>query len=131
MKTSILFKAFSLASAVTISSFGMCLMNQEFVSAAEIKPEGWCVHSGARIVYGNFDGKGGIDALCYDRAGSKWINYANGERWYTKSSWCTHSGSYIAVLQMTSKNRTADLLCRDVQGGRWTVNATEKGTFNF
>lgn len=130
MKTSKFFKVLSLASAVTISSFGICLMNQKSASAVDVTPTGWCEHSGAYIVTGNFDGKGGKDALCADSAGSKWINYANGKRWYTKSSWCTHPGSRI-VARKENSDKYVDLNCRDSNGRIWVLYANSDGKFNF
>lgn len=131
MKTSKLFKAFSLASAVTISLFSMNLINQELASAVDVTPPDWCIHSGARIVLGNFDGKGGRDALCYDKAGSKWFNYANGKKWYVKTSWCTHKGSYIQAVRYNSSDNYYDLVCRDNKGGFWVTYALSNGHFLF
>lgn len=130
MKTSKLFKALSLASAITISSFGMWLMKQGSASAVDVTPTGWCEHSGAYTVLGNFDGIGGKDALCADSAGSKWINYANGKRWYKKTSWCTHNGARI-VARNENGDKRIDLVCRDTQGRYWIAYANKEGKFNF
>ncbi|MDF5738006.1 MULTISPECIES: hypothetical protein [unclassified Nostoc] len=130
MKTSKLFKAFSLASTVAISAFSICLTNQKSLADVNVTPPGWCVHAGARIVFGKFDADEGIDALCYDKAGSKWINYSDGEHFYAKTNWCTHEGSYImAVKQNYDVNY--DLICIDRNRGFWVINANPNGTFNF
>lgn len=130
MRTSKLFKALSLASAVTISSFGIWLTNQEYAFAVNVTPNGWCEHDGARYVIGNFDGKGGKDALCYDRAGSKWINFYSGRKWYTKSSWCTHTGSRIITRNENGDNRI-DIVCIDNANHFFKLFAKPDGTFNF
>ncbi|MEH2211020.1 hypothetical protein [Nostoc sp.] len=131
MNTFKLFKAFSLASAVTISLFSMNLMNQKSASAVDVTPNGWCIHSGSYIVFGNFDGKGGRDALCADDQGSKWINYANGKRWYTKTSWCTHPGSRIKAIRLNNDNRY-DLECQNRDGSVvQRREALPNGRFNF
>jgi len=79
---------------------------------------------------GNFDGVGKRDALCADIAGSKWINYDSGKKWYKKSSWCTHPGSRIYAVKL-NKDKRVDLRCRDSRGGDWKKWATEFGEFNF
>lgn len=98
-------------------------------SAHDVTPKGWCTHSGSYIVLGNFDGKGGRDALCADSAGAKWINYENGKKWDTKSPWCTHSGARIYAVHL-DKNKKQDLQCRDNKGGKWNL-ISQNGRFKW
>ncbi len=130
MKTSKLFKAFGLATAVTISSFGMWLVNQGSASAVDITPKGWCVHAGSYIVYGDFDNDNRRDALCADHGKGKWINYGDGRQWYTQSSWCTHAGAHIRVVAL-DRDGYDDLECTDTQGGIWYKYADDSGEFDF
>jgi hypothetical protein len=130
MKTSKLFKAFGLATAVTISSFGMWLVNQVSASAVNITPGDWCVHAGSYIVFGDFDGDNRKDALCADTQGGKWINYGNGGRWFTRSSWCTHQGARIYAAFLNS-DKNQDLECIDSQNRVARITATKSGKFRF
>jgi len=130
MKTSTIGKLFSLASAATISSFGMWLINQEPAFALDITPSGWCTHTNSYIVFGDFDGSGNRDALCTDSEGGKWINFASGVKWSTQSSWCTHSGSRITSYDINHDKRD-DLACKDTKGGYWERLAPKSGQFEF
>jgi hypothetical protein len=98
---------------------------------------GWCSHSSARLMVGDFNGDGRSDLLCHDVAnGNKWFQYAdangrfNSSNWDWLSGWCSHSSARLMIGDFNGDGRS-DLLCHDVSNGnKWFQYADSNGRFN-
>ncbi|OUC12179.1 MAG: hypothetical protein B0A82_23775 [Alkalinema sp. CACIAM 70d] len=107
----------------------LSILTLPFTDSNHANAQGFCTHSGAYTLSGDFDGDGRSDTLCTDSQGKKWIAYSNGGFWENVStSWCSHPNSSIRVGDFNGDGRS-DLLCHDLEGRNWIVYANVAGNF--
>ncbi len=97
--------------------------------AAWIQNTFWCVHRGAIMHTGDFDGDGRIDLLCHTSpSGIVDIDLAsNGfgrTDWQSSRAFCTHDGAQFKVADINGDGRT-DRVCATMTNGVITVNYAE------
>ncbi|XP_048584416.1 neurogenic locus notch homolog protein 1 isoform X2 [Nematostella vectensis] len=106
----------------------------QFTGTSWHKAMGWCSHSGAKLLIGDFNGDGRDDMLCYDN-NRKWVSLAQpggsfkGTSWEKAGGWCSHSGSSIYVGDFNGDKRD-DLMCHDTAGKNWVMLAQAGGSFS-
>jgi hypothetical protein len=78
---------------------------------------GWCTHTGATLLTGDFNGDGSDDLLCRD-SGRLWFDYADAsgrlqgtDEWYLDTTFCTFEGETLSLADVNGDGRT-DLFCR-------------------
>ncbi|WP_434423892.1 trypsin-like serine peptidase [Nannocystis pusilla] len=105
-----------------------------FTGGSTLVPMRWCMHEGAELFVGDFDGDGRDDLLCHDRAGDTRVALAgpegelSGEGWHSPMGWCDHEGAELFVGDFDGDGRD-DMLCHDRAGDTRVTLADPSGRF--
>ncbi len=95
----------------------------------------FCTHPGAEMHFGDFNGDGATDRLCFDtNDGRQWIEFSNGTNYpfYNPTrdadafTWCTHSGAELYTGDFDGDGAT-DLLCHTASSGALDVDLSAGG----
>jgi hypothetical protein len=101
-----------------------------------LRTDGWCNSSNAHIRIGDFNGDDHDDLLCYNsNSGAYSIDYATssgsfgGTDWNMTTGFCSANGARLYTGDVNGDGRD-DLLCHNLNGGKWVDLANSSGQFS-